>query len=95
MEENEMSEYKRQIADVDSEVGLILMGLNDMIDPNEWWAWAQTPTPEYWEEAVKPPSGVCKKEGAWGWILWDLWKDTVNIGPIAVRVRIDCGLLPY
>jgi hypothetical protein len=35
MEENEMSEYKRQIADVDSEVGLILMGLNDMIDPNE------------------------------------------------------------
>jgi hypothetical protein len=35
MEENEMNEYKRQIADVDSEVGLILMGLNNMIDPNE------------------------------------------------------------
>ena len=35
MEEGEMSEYKRQIVDVDSEVGLILMGLNDMIDPNE------------------------------------------------------------
>jgi len=35
MEEDEANEYKRQIADVDPEVGLILMGLNDMIDPNE------------------------------------------------------------